>query len=91
MSSEELGNQEVIDSVYNLVIAKQAPPANIHFCHMTRNRQVKVETDNIESGAVSDLIIDAVFELVALDDPAVITILEGHGFTWDTKEDVDRG
>jgi hypothetical protein len=88
MSSEDQ-DIEVIDCGQVLTIAEPAPPAGIYFSHMTLNREVKVLTDNMEPGGVSDEIIDAVFELVALDDPAVITILEDHGFEWGRKEDVD--
>jgi hypothetical protein len=89
-SNEENGDvQKVIDIDHVLTIADPAPPAGIHFSHMKLNRQVKVLTDNMAPGGVSDEIIDAVFELVALNYPSVTTILEDHGFEWGRKEDVD--
>lgn len=89
MSSEEQDIETVIDSGYSLTIAEPEPPAGIHFSHMSLNREVKVMTDNMAPGGVSDTIIDAVFALIALDNPSVIDILEDHGFEWGTKEDVD--
>ena len=62
------------------------PPSGIYFVHTKRNRQVTVETDNMEPGGVSDEIIDAVFEIAALNNSSVLTILEEHGFDWGPKE-----
>ena len=90
MSSEENSEQKVIDLDLGqtLVIREQAPPSNIHFHHTKRNRQVSVETNSMESGAVSDEIIDAVFEIVALNYSSVTRILEDRGFKWGKKEDL---
>jgi hypothetical protein len=64
-------------------------PFGIYFEHTKRDRHVHVVTDSTEPGAVSNEIIDAVFEIAALNYPSVTRILEDHGFKWGRKEDVD--
>lgn len=84
-------DEKIIDLGQRLTIAgTDTPPSGIYFTHTNLNRQVNVTTDNMEPGGVSNEIIDAVFELVALNYPSVVSILEDHGFEWGKKEDIDR-